>query len=279
MKSLRQLLAHRPRKRIPKALRKSTPLILEQLEDRTMLTGTLAVLDVNTNVVLPSNATTINSFSNWAMSLQAQVSGVAVTSYSWSFASAPDAGSISGSSSYSVQFSWASFTGAPRTDTISVTANYSGGSLTQTFTYSVTATNSPAWSSVPTSASTWPSVIAPDQLKGQSQAPAGPYASVGLADGSVQTSFSLRYQLDPSQSVPTSVTAQLTLKDQNNNTVFTGSTVYYNPSSSALNPGDWMLIALQANASGLASGRYNWQINLTANYTVSLPEIPVILAA
>src|SRR6516162_9401839 len=292
MKSLRQLLAYCPRKRIPKALRKSTPLILEQLEDRTMLTGTLAVLDVNTNVVLPSNGTTINSFSNWAMSLQAQVSGVAVTSYSWSFASAPDAGSISGSSSYSVQFSWASFTGAPRTDTISVTANYSGGSLTQTFTYSVTATNSPAWSSAPTSASTWPSVIAPDQLKGQSQAPAGPYASIGLADGSVQTSFSLpsynpntsplglvyssvvadpmpvfqlRYQLDPSQSLPTSVTAQLTLKDQNNNTVFTGSTIYYNPSS--LNPGDWMLIALQANGSGLASGRYNWQINLTANYT------------
>jgi len=244
MKSLRQLLAHRPRKRIPKALRKSTPLILEQLEDRTM-PSTLAVVDTNTNVVLPSNSTPINSFSNWAMSLQAQVSGVAVTSYSWNFASAPDAGSISGSSSYNVQFTWASFTGAPRTDTISVTANYSGGSLTQTFTYSMTATNSPAWSSAPTSANTWPSVIAPDQLKGQSQAPAGPYASVGLADGSVQTSFSLpsynpntsplglvyssvvadpmpvfqlRYQLDPSQSVPSSVTAQLTLKDQNNNT-------------------------------------------------------------
>src|SRR6516162_7008628 len=292
MKSLRQLLAYCPRKRIPKALRKSTPLILEQLEDRTMLTGTLAVLDVNTNVVLPSNGTTINSFSNWAMSLQAQVSGVAVTSYSWNFASAPDAGSISGSSSYNVQFTWASFTGAPRTDTISVTANYSGGSLTQTFTYSVTATNSPAWSSAPTSASTWPSVIAPDQLKGQSLAPAGPYASIGLADGSVQTSFSLpsynpntsplglvysgsvadpqpifqvRYQLDPSQSLPTSVTAQLTLKDQSNNTVFTGSTIYYNPSS--LNPGDWILIALQANASGLASGRYNWQISVTGNST------------
>src|SRR6516165_8153103 len=244
MKSLRQLLAHRPRKRIPKALRKSTPLILEQLEDRTLM-STLAVLDVNTNVVLPTSGTTINSFSNWGLSLQAQVSGVAVTSYSWNFASAPDAGSISGSSSYNVQFTWASFTGAPRTDTISVTANYSGGSLTQTFTYSVTASNSPAWSSAPTSASTWPSVIAPDQLKAQSQAPAGPYASIGLADGSVQTAFSLpsynpntsplglvyssvvadpmpvfqlRYQLDPSQSVPSSVTAQLTLKDQNNNT-------------------------------------------------------------
>src|SRR5207245_1881426 len=128
---------------------------------------------------------------------------------------------------------------------------------------------------------------------GQSGAPAGPYAMLGLADGSVQTGFSLpgynpntsplslvynsavadpqpifqvRYQLDPSQSLPSSVTAQLTLKDQSNNTVFTGSTIYYNPSS--LNPGDWMLIALEANGSGLASGRYNWQINLTANYLV-----------
>src|SRR6516164_8278382 len=102
--------------------------------------SSLAVLDVNTNVVLPGNATSINSFSNWAISLQAQVSGVAVTSYSWNFASAPDAGSISGSSSYNVQFTWAAFTGAPRTDTISVTANYSGGWLTRTVADIVTDT-------------------------------------------------------------------------------------------------------------------------------------------
>src|SRR5579859_1849943 len=274
----------------PGRAKKSVFLGVEQLENRT-LPSNLAVLDLATNEVLPSNGTPINSFSNWSMSLQAQVSGVSVTSYSWNFSSASDAGSISGSSSYNVQFSWNSFTGAPRTDTISVTANYSGGSLTQTFTYHVTATNSPAWSSAPTSSSTWPSVIAPDQLQGQSSVPAGPYATLGLADGSVQTGFSMpsynpntaplgliynsavadpqpifqvRYQLDPSQSLPTSVTGQLTLKNQSGTTVFTGSTIYFNPSS--LNPGDWMLIALQANCSGLATGRYNWQINLTANY-------------
>jgi hypothetical protein len=50
------------------------------MEDRTLM-STLAVVDVNTNVVLPANGATINSFSNWSMSLQAQVSGVAVTSY------------------------------------------------------------------------------------------------------------------------------------------------------------------------------------------------------
>jgi hypothetical protein len=279
--------------------RKSIRPTIEQLEDRTMPSANLAVVDLNSLVVQPSNGTTVNSFSNWSMGLQAQVSGVAVTSYSWNFTSAADAGSITGSSSYSVQFTWNSFTGAPRTDTISVTANYSGGSVTETLTYSVTATNSPAWSSAPTSSSTWPSVIAPDQLQGQSTVPAGPYAMLGLADGSVQTGFSMpgynpntaplglvynsavadpqpifqvRYQLDQAQSLPTSVTAQLTLKNQSGTTVFTGSTIYYNPSS--LNPGDWMLIALQANASSLATGRYNWQINLTANYNRPAPVIP-----
>ena len=162
--------------------RRSVLLNLEQLEKRECPTASLSVLDPSTNLVLPSNNTPINSFSNWSMSLQAQVSGVAVTSYSWNLSSAADAGSITGSSTYNVQFTWASFTGAPRTDTISVTANYSGGSITHSYTFQLTATNSPAWSSAPTSASTWPSVMAPDQLKGQSQMPAGPYASVGLAD-------------------------------------------------------------------------------------------------
>ena len=55
--------------------KKPVVLTLEQLEDRTLMSS-LAVVDVNTNVVLPSNATPINSFSNWAMSLQAQVSGL-----------------------------------------------------------------------------------------------------------------------------------------------------------------------------------------------------------
>jgi hypothetical protein len=130
--------------------RPSVVLFLEQLEKRECPTVNLFVVDSNANLVLPSNNTPINSLSNWGMSLQAQVSGAAVTSYSWTLGS--DAVSVSGTSSYNVQFSWASFTGAPRTDTISVTANYSGGSVTQTFTYHVTATNSPAWSS----ARIWP---------------------------------------------------------------------------------------------------------------------------
>jgi len=143
-KSLQQWLKVRPH---TTKTRKGVVLNIEQLERRDCPTASISVLDNYSNLVLPSNGTPINSFSNWSMSLQAQVSGVAVTSYSWSLGS--DATSVSGSSSYNVQFSWASFTGSVRNDSISVTANYSGGSVTQTFTYHVTPTSSPAWSSAP----------------------------------------------------------------------------------------------------------------------------------
>jgi YD repeat-containing protein len=136
-------------------------------------------------------------------------------------------------------------------------------------------------------------VIAPDQLtSNQLSVPAGPYATIGLTDGSLQTShsmpsynanvqplglvynsavanpqpiFTVNYQL-PS-SLPTNVTAQLTVKNQSGTTVYTGATVYYDPSS--LNPNDWMQIALQANLTSLASGRYNWAIAVTGSGTTN----------
>src|SRR5713101_5354202 len=93
---LQRWLKPRPQRTIR---RRSVVPNLEQLEDRTM-PSSLAVLDMPTNVVLPSNGTPINSFSNWTMSLEAQVAGVSVTSYVWNFSSAADAGSISGLTSY-----------------------------------------------------------------------------------------------------------------------------------------------------------------------------------
>jgi YD repeat-containing protein len=259
------------------------------LEDRILLS--LYVADLNTNQILPSNNTPLNSFSNWAMSLAAQVSGATVTGYSWNFSQAPDATSITGQSSYNAQFTWKSFLGAPRTDTISITETNSGsGPVTQSFTFTLAATDSPAWSSAPTSAATWLSVISPDQLNGQAVQGAGPYAVLGVADGSVRTTHSLpsynpnvtplalvynstvanrqpifvvRYQLNPSQSLPSSVTAQLTLTNAANQLVYNGPTVYYNPTS--LNPGDWVQMALQAITGTLPTGVYNWQITVSAN--------------
>jgi hypothetical protein len=202
--------------------------------------ASMVVLDVNNDVVLPSNGTPINSFSTWAMNLQAQVWGASASSYSWNFSAAPDATGITGASTYDVQFSWASFTGAARTDTVSVTETSGINHVTHSYTFTVSATNSPAWSSAQTSAATWPAVVTPDQLDGQATAPVSPYASVGLTDGSVQTALSLpsynpnvaplglaynsavadpqptflvHYQLSPSQGLPSNVTAQLTLTD------------------------------------------------------------------
>jgi RHS repeat-associated protein len=151
-------------------------------------------------------------------------------------------------------------------------------------TFLVAGSDSPGYSTNrPTSNTTWPGAITPDQLMaGQASADGGPYARLGLADGSVQTAFAMpdynpntapvsllysstaanaqplflaEYQLPTGQSVPSTITAQLTFNGT------PGSTVYYNTSS--LNAGDWVQIALQASATSLSTGRYSYQITVT----------------
>jgi hypothetical protein len=58
--------------------------------------------------------------------------------------------------------------------------------------------------------------------------------------------------------VPATVSAQLTFNGVQ------GSTFYY--STSSLNPGDTMQIALQWDATGLSTGRYSYSVAVTANY-------------
>src|SRR6516165_5266829 len=134
------------------------------------------VLDVNkANVVTPG--VTEHEFSNWSMDLRAQVSGATVSTYSWNMTSAPDATSVSGTSTYRLQFTWANFSGAARTDTISITETPTVGSaVTQTLTFLVASTSSPAYvSTPPTSSTTWPNVLPPDALTDQQDmAGAGP---------------------------------------------------------------------------------------------------------
>jgi RHS repeat-associated protein len=248
----------------------------------------LYVLDMNTGETIPANAT-LNTFSTWSENPLAQVSGGAVQSYSWNVSQAPDLTNVSGTTTANLQGTWASFTGPARTDTISVTETPQvGQAQTQTITFVVAGTNSPAFSSSrPTSNTTWPTVITPDQMtSNQETVPGGPYARLGLADGSLQTSFSMpsynpntapvsldynstvanaqpifldEYQLPSGQSVPSTITAQLTF----NGTAL--STVMYN--TSGLNPGDIVQIGLQANATGLTTGRYPWSITVTNNGT------------
>ena len=148
--------------------------------------------------------------------------------------------------------------------------------------FQVNGSDSPAKATQPAPAGIGPSasgVIAPDQLQNQAMVPAGPYAGVGLVDGSVQTGFSLpsynpnvaplglvynsaaahpqtiftlNYLLSNWLSIPSYVNAQLTLS-QSGTTVFTGALDYDNVS--ALNQGDTLVVGLHAGALSLATGR------------------------
>jgi hypothetical protein len=233
-----------------------------------------------------------HDFATYAVDLRAQVSGATVQTDSWDVSQAPDATAVTGQSTYRLQFTWRSFTGAARSNQITLTTtNVGGGGLSQTLTFSVIATDSPAWSSTPpTSVSTWPTVLPPDALTARQETVDSQYYRLGLATGEVQTSHTLpaynpgvppltllysstaadrlpifleHYQLDPSQSAPATVTAQLTL-----NSVAGPVTTY---TTSLLNPGDILEIAVQGNASSLTTGRYAYSLTVTANYVPPVP--------
>ena len=72
------------------------------------------VVDQNADIVLPDNGTPIDSFSEWNMSLEAELSGANNATYNWSFAGATDATGISSTTSYNPTFTWATFTGSRR---------------------------------------------------------------------------------------------------------------------------------------------------------------------
>jgi RHS repeat-associated protein len=246
----------------------------------------MIIVDVNKGVVVTPGVTE-QEFSSWSMDLRAQVSGATASTYSWSTTNAPDATSISGASSFDLTFTWASFTGAARTDTITLTeTNTDTTQNIQTLTFRVTATNSPAYSSAVTTSSTWPNVLPPDAVQMQQEtAGAGPYYSLGLqtgeldishtlagynpsvaplsllynsTTGSAQPIFMTHFPIDSTRAVPSTVSSQLTF----NGTA--GTQFYY--STSSLNPGDILQIAGQANATSLATGRYSYSEAVTANY-------------
>jgi YD repeat-containing protein len=250
------------------------------------------VLDANKGIVV-TPGTADNEFSNWAMDLRMQVSGASVTSYSWDLTNAPDATSASGTSTYNLTFTWANFTGSARTDTIIAKQTPSGGTqVTQTLTFTVASTSSPAYvSTPPTNYGNWANPLSPDALNIMQQTQqsfgcsCGDHIDVGLAGGDLQANvvmpaynpgvprlglvydsiaantlpiFVTHFQIDPSQAVPPTVKAQLTFNG------VAGTTVWYTTSS--LNPGDIMEIPLQGDATALSTGRYSWSIAVTANY-------------
>ncbi len=239
------------------------------------------VLDANKGAVL-TEAAPNRDFAGWAADLKAQVSGAAVLSYSWDLSGAPDATGVTGTGTYHLQFTWGSFTGPARTETISLTTTFADGSQTQTFTFRVDGTDSPAWTSAPpTGSSSFPAVTTEDVLFGEGSV-TGPTYALGLASGKATTTHTLpaynpdvpalsfvyastaadarpivrvRYALPDTATVPATVTAQLT---------FNGVT--YDPvvyDTTGMNPGDVLEFALQADATGLPTGRYDYSVAVT----------------
>ncbi len=249
------------------------------------LTHPSYVIDANKGAVL-TEAVVNNDFSNWPEDLRAQVSGATVGTYTWDTTGATDATSVTGASTYQLQFTWGSFTSAARTDAITLTEDFvGGGSQSQTFHFVVTATDSPAWSAPPTVVSSGTTVVTPDLLQSGAMSVSNPHDSITLADGSVSTEidlpaynpsvpalslvynslaadprpiFDTRYQLDPTVAVPSTISARLTV----DSTPLT--TVTYD--TSTMNPGDFVQVGLQDATVGLSTGRHTYSVVITANY-------------
>ena len=267
----------------PAATRAGAPFVVPSLAP-PLGQDPLFVLDANKAVVVTPGVTE-HEFSTWGMDLRAQVSGATVSSYSWNLSGAPDAVNVSGQTTFDLQFSWASFTGAARTDTITLTTTNSDNTQqTQTLTFKVAATDSPAWTAAPpTTAATWPLVVTPDTLQANEDTVGGATYQLGLTSGEVLTGHALpgynpgvapldlvyssaaaapqpifldHYALPTAQALPLVLQAQLTFNN------VPGQTVFY--STAGLNPGDVVQLALQANATGLATGRYPYQVAIAA---------------
>jgi RHS repeat-associated protein len=235
----------------------------------------LYVLDYNQGQVIFPN-TLKQGTRGGNVDLRAQISGTTLSSISWDTSGlGTDVTGITGASTYNLKFQWG-WIGAAHTDTVSVTVtNTLGQAETEMFSFALPAQQfgfGPG-----TGTATWPTSLSPDTtLASDVSFPGGPYASVNSNSGAVDTDITLPtynpnlapiavtydsltadarpivvfpHQIDPSNgTVPTKVSAQLTF----NGTA--GTTWYYNTSSYI--PGNIQQIALQANATSLATGRY-----------------------
>ena len=126
----------------------------------------------------------------------------------------------------------------------------------------------------------WDGVVTPDRLRNEHTA-AGDGYRIGTASGAVHSRhqfpahdgqpplalaysshaaaprpvFTVRHELDPTQAVPDTIAATLTLDG------VAGQTFHYD--TAGFSPGDFVHLSLQADAAALATGRYDWSIDLT----------------
>jgi RHS repeat-associated protein len=252
--------------------------------------ATLYVMDNVKGLVLTPNVAA-NDFSTYTVQLDADLvkippaigSGFGTPSYSWNLSSATDASSVSGSSSYRLNFTWASFSGATRTDSITINITDGTNNISETVVFHVASTSAAGYSaSQPTTTSTWPAFLPPDAVNGmQTLGGSGPYFQYGLTDGEVQMSHTLpsynpsvaplqlmyvstaavaepifvaHYQIPTSDTTLSSISAQLTFNGNTGTSQGLDITNYVG--------GDTLQIALQAGATSLATGRYSYSFQV-----------------
>jgi hypothetical protein len=230
--------------------------------------------------------------------LQAQVRNTTVSTYSWDTSNiANDATNISGASTYQLTFKWGNIYHA-HTDTISLTVTDTSSHV-ETFVYDF---------AVPAgfpgqgggSNATWPGSLAPDAELGRAPGFDSDYASVDATSGALDTQIKLptynpnvpavaltydsltadprpivlvEHTIDPAQTVPTKVSGQLTFNST------TGTAYYYD--TSQFSKGDVQQIALQADATGLATDRYSYTATVVdyraSNTTTTLSGSAIVL--
>jgi RHS repeat-associated protein len=255
----------------------------------------LYVLDARNALYLANNGT-IHDFSGWYVSLYAQVSGATVQSYAWDTSNAPDilSGSISGANTYNLQFQWKTLNDANvHSDTIALqTTNTDNTHQNKTLYFAVFGANSQACqpSCTQPAAPTLPLVIPPDAVTAAQALITNPGYSLGEETGEVLTHFVLPsyhpdaaplqldysslaanprpifteyYQLSQTVQPTSTVTATLKL-----NGVTQGTTTY-DTHTPKLNQYDVLDIALQGDATGLSTGRYPYEIDVTEGTTIT----------
>jgi len=239
----------------------------------------LYTLDYNNGVVLFPGAYQYATLDGY-VDLRAQAKDAVGVTYSWNTSGLTDAQNITGTSSHRLQFQWKS-SSSGGTNTVTLTAtDASNHQEVQTYTFLV-----PAGSVTPSGSSpsySWPSVVTPDLALADTPSFVSHNLAVDAYSGAVDTAFSLpsynskvpslvfsydsvnadprplilsHHVLDPAQSVPTKVGAQLTFDGT------AGTTYYYDTSD--FTAGDFLQVALQADATSLSTGRYDYTVTMS----------------
>jgi hypothetical protein len=217
---------------------------------------------------------------NAPVDLRAQVRDTTVSSYSWDTTHLGGATSITGTSTYNLKFKWTTGIPEPQTSSVTLTVtNNSSQQEIQTYTFALPVGS--VSGSGGSSGTTWPESLAPDLNLPAAPAFATHNAAVAANTGALDATIPLpaynpnlpalaltydslvadarpivveHHTIDPTLAIPTKVSGQLTFNGT------TGTAYYYD--TSQFIPGDIEQIALQADATGLSTGRYAYTVTV-----------------